>query len=211
MKISERIIAHLKQHPEGVDDDNLSVALALKQRQQANSRCRGLEKQGIVIRKKIDGKIHNFWTGIALPETASVSPIDEQETPYWYWEGNVQDRVADYLKANHHKILSMADTASRQQGIDIIGELDSKQIWITVKGYPKGTPKTSPSTQAGHWLKQAIFDILVYRQKDNNVRLAVALPDFKSYRSLAQKIQWIKPIADFDYYWVNDSGVVTVE
>jgi len=48
MTIRNRIIDHLKNHPEGIDDDDLAFNLGLKSRQQANTRCRQLEKEGFV-------------------------------------------------------------------------------------------------------------------------------------------------------------------
>jgi HJR/Mrr/RecB family endonuclease len=42
-------------------------------------------------------------------------------------------------------IRSVANTASHQQGIDIVAEKDGKLLWVTVKGYPQGTDKTNPS------------------------------------------------------------------
>lgn len=58
--IRERVLAYLCQHPEGVDDDELARALDLNARQQANAICRKLEQQGQVLRRKVEGKIHNF-------------------------------------------------------------------------------------------------------------------------------------------------------
>lgn len=92
-----------------------------------------------------------------------------------------------------------------------MAEKNGEPIWVSVKGYPKGTDKTNPSVQAGHWFKQAIFDIIAYRERDRNVLLAVALPDFPRYRSMAERITWIKPAANFYYFWVNESGDVVVD
>jgi len=84
-------------------------------------------------------------------------------------------------------------------------------LWVTVKGYPKGTDKTKPSVQARHWFKQAIFDIIVYREEDNHVSLAVAMPDYPRYRKLAQKIPWFKKAAHFAYFWVKEDGQIIIE
>jgi len=74
--IQDRILQYLAQHPEGVDDDELTVALGLKQRQQANMRCRKLQKFGIVIRRRVDGKIRNFLNPDAvLAETKRVELV----------------------------------------------------------------------------------------------------------------------------------------
>ena len=94
MSITHKIIDYLRLHPEGVDDDELVRALSMKQRQQANSRCRALEKEKIVVRKNIRGKIHNFLTGVPLPISDAV--VTDVVRP-WFWEGNVQEQVANYL------------------------------------------------------------------------------------------------------------------
>ncbi len=84
--------------------------------------------------------------------------------------------------------MSVADTASHQRDKDTIAEKDGLPMWASVKGYPAGTARTHPSTQAGHWFKQAVFDILEYRGEDKEVKLGLAVPDFSRYRDLAQRI-----------------------
>ncbi len=217
MTTKQRIISYLQNHPEGIDDDELARVLDLSARQQANMRCRELEKEGLVIRRLVNGKIHNFW---ASKDNAFVPPImpkpqivenDLPKFAYWFWEGNVQSKVIDYLSKSGYQITSFADTASHQRGIDIEAEKDGKTLWVSVKGYPRGTAKTNPLVQAGHWFKQAIFDIIEYRERDNNTFLAVALPDYPRYHSLANKITWLKPVAKFVYFWVKEDGEVIVE
>lgn len=217
MTVKQRIISYLQNHPEGVDDDVLAMALGLSARQQANKRCRELEEEGLVIRRRVNGKIHNFWAGkdIAVPPYAPPNSDNSQNNnpkyEHWFWEGNVQSKVINSLAVQGYQIRSVADTASHQQGIDIVAEKDGKPLWVSVKGYPRGTDKTNPSLQAGHWFKQAVFDIIEYRERDRTVSLAVALPDFPRYRSMAQKITWLKPVANFAYFWVNENGEVVVE
>jgi hypothetical protein len=217
MTTKQQIIVFLQNHPEGADDDELATTLGLSYRQQANMRCRELEKDGLVIRRQVDGKIRNFWAGkevetrIAATAIQQVSQHNLSKYEHWFWEGNVQSQVISHLAAKDYEIRSVADTASHQRGIDIVAEKNSKPIWVSVKGYPQGTTKTNPSVQAAHWFKQAIFDIIAYREQDRNVVLAVALPDYPRYRSMANKITWLKPVADFYYFWVKESGEVIVE
>lgn len=130
---------------------------------------------------------------------------------YWFWEGNVQEKVVTYLAMQNYRIISQADTASQQQGIDIVAERNGIILWVSVKGYPKGTARTNPSVQAAHWFKQVIFDMIEYREQDKEVLLAVALPDYRRHHSLAEKISWFKPVAKFSYFWVNENGDVSVE
>lgn len=217
MTNKQRIISYLQNHPEGIDDDELARVLDLKSRVQANSRCRELEQAGLVIRRQVYGKIHNFWAGKKAnslpPETQRPTHLtaDLPKFDNWFWEGNVQSKTVSFLAAKGAQIRSVADTASHQQGIDIIAEKDGKPLWVSVKGYPRGTEKTNPSLQAGHWFKQAIFDMVEYRERDKNVLLAIAFPDFARYHSMAQKITWLKPVANFAYFWVEENGEVTVE
>ena len=53
MTIQDRILDYLQKHPEGVDDDALTIALSLAQRQQANQRCRRLEQFGFITRRRV--------------------------------------------------------------------------------------------------------------------------------------------------------------
>ena len=129
----------------------------------------------------------------------------------WFWEGNVQSVVVQYLATQGYKIRSVADTASRQPGKDIIAEKDGTPLWVSVKGYPKGTDKTHPSTQAGHWFKQVIFDIIEYRGESDDTELAVAIPELPRYRSLAERISWFKLAANFVNFWVQESGEIIIE
>jgi len=225
MTIRDRIMDFLKNHPEGIDDDDLAFSLGLKSRQQANKRCRHLEKEGFVKRVVVNGKIHNFWTETYYTTTATqplskkisqISPKQKQPTDvpkssHWFWEGNVQSKVISFLVSQKYLIRSVADTASRQTGIDIMAEKEGKKLWVSVKGYPQGTEKTNASTQSRHWFKHAIFDIIEYRERDKEAFLAVAFPDFPSYRNLSKKITWLQSAARFVYIWVKEDGSVEHE
>lgn len=219
MTIKERIAEYLKKHPEGVDDDVLARNLDLSARQQANSRCRQLEEEGLVERRKVRGKIHNFWIGgegrgVKAKKHTPARKKEVEKADYhnaWYWEGNVQATLVGYLAGQGYSVMSVADTASRQRGKDIEAAKDGKPVWVSVKGYPRGTTKTNPTTQAGHWFKNAVFDILKYRGEDEEAGLGLALPDFSRYRTLAKRIAWLQPVAKFTYYWVQESGEVKAE
>lgn len=218
--IRERILVYLQRHPEGIDDDELALALGLKRRQQANSHCRQLAAEGIVVRRTVDDKIHNFLAPCAraaqdIPARAlAVSTPPQQDAAgdrAWYWEGHVQDRVIEHLRLSGYRIVRSADTASRETGKDIEAYSPDGPLWITVKGYPVGTPRTQPTTQASHWFKQALFDIVAWRGESANAQLALALPDFPRYRRLAEKVRWLQPVARFAYFWIDEDGTVRIE
>jgi hypothetical protein len=46
MTILDRIVAYVKEHAEGVDDDELAWALELKRRQRVDSRCSWRQREG---------------------------------------------------------------------------------------------------------------------------------------------------------------------
>lgn len=217
--IKERIAEYLKRHPEGVDDDVLARNLNLSARQQANSRCRQPEEEGLVKRRKVHGKIHNFWIGgegrgVKAAKRPSARKEEVEKKDYhdaWYWEGNVQATVVGYLAGQGYSVMSVADTASRQRGKDIEAVYEGKQVWVSVKGYPKRKKRTHHSTQAGHWFMNAVFDILEHRGEDEEAELGLALPDFPRYRDLAARIAWLQPLAKFTYYWVQETGEVKEE
>lgn len=212
MKNREKVIEFLQEHLDGIDDDQLAKALNFKARQQANIICRKLEGEKLVVRRLVKGKTHNFWTGGNYTERERKPAIKKnKKMNTWYWEGNVQNQVIHFLEGQKFRIVSSADTASHEQGKDIVAEINGVTLWVTVKGFPTGTDKTKPSTQAGHWFKDAVFDILQYRGASKENKLGLALPDFPRYRSLAKRIAWLKPIADFVYFWVKEDGQVVVE
>nr|MBN1228860.1 hypothetical protein [Anaerolineae bacterium] len=210
MKQRERVIEHLQSHSGGLDDDQLALNLGFNFRQQANSICRDLAKEGLVKREKREGKILNFWIGDTTKiETANYSCDSEKEP--WFWEGNIQSRIVEYLVLNEYTIRSVADTRSRQRGKDIEAVFDEQNAWVTVKGYPKGTVRTRLAPQARHWFKAAVYDMIRYRQENSRAVLFVALPDFPTYHRLKQEIQWFKIAANFSFLWVSEDGNVTQE
>jgi hypothetical protein len=212
--VRDRIIETLQEHPEGLDDDQLASLLGLKQRQQANARCRQLAAEELVERRAVAGKLRNFWVGgdptafRAASLDAELVPVQEPEP--WFWEGNVQQAVKTYLVADGWRIEFEADTRSRQQGKDLeASRLSSGQrLLVSVKGFPKGTTRTNPATQARHWFSHALFDMALWRGEEPSVLLAVALPDFGTYRRLAERCAWFSKATPFSYFWVAEDRSV---
>ena len=112
---NRQIVEYLSNHPEGVDDDKLAIALGMPRRQIANSYCRQLEKNGIVHREPIDGKIRTFLLVSGTPTPSPHSPQSNSCEKPWFWEGNVQCAVAEHLRKCGYQIVRCADTATRQR------------------------------------------------------------------------------------------------
>jgi len=108
-------------------------------------------------------------------------------------------------------MVELADTRSKQAGKDIVARKDSRLLWVTVKGYPEDKERTSPPTMARQWFSQALFDIILWRGEDTAVELAVALPNFPTYRRLASKVKWFQLSVPFLFLWVGDDGSIEAE
>ena len=147
--------------------------------------------------------------------TGEVTPADagDDEPPNspnrpWHWEGNVQAAVVKQLTRAQYEIIRAADTASHEHGHDIEARGPAGRLWVTVKGYPDGTERTPPDTQARHWFKDALYDIVEWHGGDSAIRLAIALPDFPIYRKMAERVSWLQEAAQFEFVWVRRWGRV---
>lgn len=145
---------------------------------------------------------------ILLPEEepAKVTPSDFRP---WYWEGHIQSQLVSHLVRQGFSIRSVSDTATRIQGKDIVAVTpDGKELWVSVKGFPE----SSANTQARHWFAGAIFDLILYRNENPDVHLALAFPDgFTTYSGLSSRVTWLRDTMPFKIYWVNEAGEVRVE
>ena len=215
MTNKERILAALV-HAE-LCDDCLSLSSDVKPRQTVFAICSSMVKEAKIHRHhgKCDHchKIKNTSRLLeALPVAMSLQDTvvssDSQHRP-WYWEGNVQSAVVTHLTHHHYVIRSVADTASRVSGVDIIAvTAEGKEHWISVKGYPD----KSSNVQARHWFSGAIFDLILYHGENPDVQLGIALPDgFATYRNLLPRIKWLKDSLSCQVYWVSENKEVRLE
>lgn len=114
--------------------------------------------------------------------------------------------VAGYLRTQGYTITSQA--LGHTRGKDIVATRRSEILWVTVKGYPPGTPRTHHSTQAGHYFKDAMFDALKWGGDPSNPEVGVALPERVRYRGLAKEVEWFKRLSGFRFFWVQDDSSV---
>ena len=168
---------------------------------------------GFITRRQIRGKIHNFLNADVpmhiVQKSTTVVTIGERP---WFWEGHVQAAVVKYLKSLNHTIRVFADTATRQQGKDIIAvDTSGQTLWISAKGYPVGTLQTRPGTQARHWFSHAMFDLVLWRGENRAVRVGLALPDKTTYRNFAVRVRWFLEEVNASIYWVSEGEQVKVE
>lgn len=107
---------------------------------------------------------------------------------------------------DRYRIGRSANTASREQGIDIEAESDGRLLWVSVKGFPT----LSPHVQARHWFAGAVLDLVLYREQRKDVNLALGLPSgFKTHANLAARVTWLRASTPFLISWVDERGRVT--
>ena len=156
-------------------------------------------------------KICNVRSQEAVVSPKPPAPVAKTDDPHklWHWEGNIQAALVTWLANQGWTIRSAADTAAKTAGKDIIAECDGRTLWISVKGYPRGTQKTNPPTQARHWFSHAVFDLVRYRDESDSAELALGLPDgYVTYQNLANHVTWLRSHLPFTIYWVGESGGV---
>lgn len=137
----------------------------------------------------------------------------------WHTEANVQAFLVTALATEGWRILSVANTATKEHGIDVIATLEDLIVGVEVKGYPgrgyadparAGELKpTSPSTQAGHWYSQAVLAAMRLRGKEPSWRSVIALPEVPRYRTLHEETAGSLAAAQIEVWWLDAAGTVT--
>jgi len=124
------------------------------------------------------------------------------------------------LATDGWRILSVANTATKEHGIDVIASRDGHTIGIEVKGFPSRSyadpsraheqKRTSPTTQAGHWYSQAVLAAMRLRGKEPTWRSVIALPDFPRYRDLHAETAGSLAAANIELWWLDEVGALQV-
>ena len=112
MTIQARILDALKR-TDGLCDDCLSEVTSVKPRQTINSECRYLGSRKIVSRaigqcaRCHRAKTVNLLRIGGLPQSES-KPLARRDSSLngkpWYWEGNVQTKIVQFLVSNAHVV-----------------------------------------------------------------------------------------------------------
>jgi hypothetical protein len=137
----------------------------------------------------------------------------------WFWEGNVQAAIAQFLGASGWIVTGLADTASKARGFDITARQGSRHLVVEVKGFPSKDyadprrageqKKTNPLNQAPKWYAQAILKAMRTRDSLPTAEIAIGLPDYPRYRTLIQQTEGSLRDLGLGIYLVGDRGDVT--
>ncbi len=140
-------------------------------------------------------------------------------TKEWWWEGNIQAVVVRHLAAEGWSIHRVADTSSRERGVDIDASRGSERLLVEVKGYPsatyvgganQGRPKaTGAALQGRHYFGGAILSGMLMRNAHPDARIVLAFPDVETYRTLVARTVEPLSLAGLELWLVTEAGTVT--
>lgn len=135
----------------------------------------------------------------------------------WFWEGNVQEKLAIFFRNLGYEVVS-ANTLAKSQGVDIRAKRNSQEVVLEVKGYPSdkytsgeklGQKKKTPATlQAHHWFSDVVFSAIRRRKQYPKSIVAIGLPDYKRYHNLIDETKWAFEKLDIHIFIVKSSGEV---
>ncbi|WP_407345789.1 hypothetical protein [Pengzhenrongella phosphoraccumulans] len=182
---------------------------------------RHLAALGFEVHGEIDSRTVVRTPAIKLEvDSGSGSVPDVRPPSEWHTEANVQAAIVTALAAAGWQILSVANTATKEHGVDVIAEREDQTVGVEVKGFPSRsyadssraheTKPTSPSTQAGHWFAQAVLAAMRLRGKEPAWRSAIALPDFPRYRDLHAATVGSLTAAQIEVWWVESNGALNL-
>ena len=239
MTVADDVLAILTGQPAAMTDAELARRLD-KRHQHINQVCRLLSERGLLLRERRSGAIVNrlashTTTGTVGQAMATPAPLSRRapdggtdgtvparrlrEARESGWEGEVQAAVVRHLSTIGWAIVRVADTATRERGVDVIAERDGRRLLVEVKGWPTttyargdraGQPKpTQPSTQAGAWFAQGLLKLIRCHGVEPDAGLALALPDRPRYRTLLDDSRWAFERLGITVFLVDPHGTVT--
>jgi Holliday junction resolvase-like predicted endonuclease len=126
--------------------------------------------------------------------------------------------VVAFLASTGWRVRSVADTAARQRGVDVLADRGQETVAVEVKGFPgreyadparAGERKpTQPSTQAKHWYAEAVLAAMLTRSRRPQARSVIALPRFRRYQDLYDGTAGSLARSAIELWWVNKDGTV---
>lgn len=182
---------------------------------------RHLAALGYEVRGQIEPRRSSAQPGSDAAGVGDVPATSSSTTPVqeWHTEANVQAAVVTWLASSGWRIVSVANTAVRERGVDIVATKDGLTLGVEVKGFPSRsyadparsseTKPTAPSTQAGHWYAHAVLAAMRLRGRNPDWRSVIALPDFPRYRTLHADTGTSLSAAGIEVWWVDARGAVS--
>lgn len=210
--VTSAMCANAPVHHANHTDDVVRVKRGLYRRIQPSDDLAALRAQGDAQVKKAGSRPY-----------ATPPPDDARGDAHseWHWEGNIQAAMVSHLVGAGWGINSVANTSTRERGVDIIATRDGMKLLVEVKGYPseyyvsgdrKGQRKpTPPSLQARVWFADLLMSSMVNAGDEPDARILLCVPDVPTYRNLAGRVSLSLDRLNFTIAWVGENGEVRSE
>ena len=132
------------------------------------------------------------------PPTAVAAPGSTPGSPDgWPSESAVQSAVVGWLVSEGWSIVRVAQTSSREHGVDVVARRGGTDVLVEVKGYPSelysagdraGQARVyNPATQARTYFGNALLAVMTMRDESPEADVILAMPDVQTFRGLVAK------------------------
>jgi hypothetical protein len=131
-------------------------------------------------------------------------------------EASVQAAIVTHLATSGWQILAVADTLSREHGIDIVARKGDQRLLVEAKGYPgssyanrsrEGRP-IAPAAQARTYFAGALMKALMLMQDEPGATVSLGLPSVTTYRNLVDRTRIPLSQLGVRLFWVLSDGTV---
>ncbi|GGM90634.1 hypothetical protein ACFFX1_37310 [Dactylosporangium sucinum] len=157
----------------------------------------------------------------AAPQAAEKRRSPTTAAHEWPWEGSVQAIFGQLLERRGWSITSMADTATKAAGVDVLASKEDRRLGAEVKGWPSTgyadprradeVKRTQPSTQAGHWFAEALSKAMMLLDDKPGHESLMVLPNYPRYRDLAARTRTGRSAAGIHVVLLDAQGGFTSE
>lgn len=138
----------------------------------------------------------------------------------WFWEGSIVAALCKHLMRQGWSIEHIADTKTREAGIDLLARKDDRLLMVEAKGYPSAVyqsgPKigqrkpTRPANQARNWYSKVLMAAILRQAEHPADTVAIALPAFITYLTLVEKTRHALDKLGIFVLIVAETGQVSV-
>ena len=155
----------------------------------------------------------------------AAAEVDERSAPQsndgheWFWEGNIQAALVRHLANDGWRIRRVADTHSREHGVDIQADRGDIRLLVEVKGYPSATYLNGPNegqkknfgvgAQARTYFGNAVLTGLLMRSDNVDARVVLVFPALATFQNLARRSAHPLGLAGIEIWLINEIGQVT--
>lgn len=218
----ERVLAYLRAHPDGADDDLLACELGIAHRQAVNQTCRQLASTGVLVRRHdpAAGKIVNRLADAAVRAAAPAAPPHQLTNPpgsiqvsrlvtldggealrRFVYAGEAElteDQVKQAMEAALRREGWEVDTRwGRAHGIDIEARRGAERLVLEAKG------EGSRQAMRVNFLLGALGELL-QRMDSPETWYGLALPAHRQFAGLVSRLPaWVRARLNLRFYLVR--------